>query len=334
MTELKCAIVGCGQIAGGYDEISDQAGLRTHAAAYTERDDVRLVAVADLDRERANQFSRRWGGPAVYENVRALLEQEQPEIVSVCTPDETHAEFLKACLEYPFVRGVWCEKPLATDTAQAAAVVEGFERAGKVLMVNYQRRWNSRIEKVRQRILDGGIGQVQKVVVYYGKGILHNGSHAVDLLLYWFGNVRSHEIRGCIADFTESDPTVDARLRFEGFDAYLIGIDSRMFSLFEIDIIGSAGRIRLVDSGRRVEHFVVGQDPLYAGFRMLHMREHEGLQEEPASPLAVALRELVAAVRTGAPVRSDGRSALAVLQLCTTMADGAIAQKPGPEAWA
>ena len=71
---LHCAIVGTGAIA------------RAHAEAIAAYPHARLVAVTDLSRESAASFAEEFGGPAVYDDLDALLASERPDVVHVCTP--------------------------------------------------------------------------------------------------------------------------------------------------------------------------------------------------------------------------------------------------------
>jgi len=63
---------------------------------------------------------------------------------------------------------------------------------------------------------------------------------------------------------------VDARIVFDnGTVATLTALDAERFSLFEMDIIGTRGRVRVVDSCNRLEHFWVGESDYYPGYRAL-----------------------------------------------------------------
>ena len=77
---LRAAILGCGRIAGLFDRPGKTGEVRTHASAYWAHEDTKLVAVADPDRVRAREFSRRWGRPSVYADARELLAAETPDL--------------------------------------------------------------------------------------------------------------------------------------------------------------------------------------------------------------------------------------------------------------
>ncbi|MBN1392869.1 MAG: Gfo/Idh/MocA family oxidoreductase [Sedimentisphaerales bacterium] len=320
-SKLKSAIIGCGQIAGGYDEHAKDDQIRTHAKAYQQQPAAELAAVVDCDRKRAKDFSAYWSVPEVYTDAAKMLSAEKPDIVSICTPDDTHAEMLKLCLECPGVKAVWCEKPLATDINRAEAIVSDYERKGVVLAVNYWMRWDTDFRRIKSDLQKGEMGDIQKVVVYYTKGICHNGSHAVDLLMDWFGPPSGTRVFGSHVDFAANDPTVDARLLMGDIPVYFIGADAREYTIFEIDILGTLGRVNIKVSGREIKWFQRQHDKVYNGYQMLKLSQ----QSEPlwSSATALALQEIVEAVSSGKPVRSNGRSAFKTLKVCCELTERA-----------
>lgn len=323
--KLKSAIIGCGQIAGGYDKYAEDNQVCTHAKAYQQQPATELVAVADQNHRRAKEFSAHWGNPTVYTDAASMLSTVEPDIVSICTPDNTHAEMLELCLECPSIKAVWCEKPLATDVNRAQAIVSAYAQKGLVLAVNYQRRWDAEIQHIKNALQKGELGNIQKVVVYYTKGICHNGSHAVDLLLDWFGLPAEMQVFGSHVDFTTDDPTVDARLLMDGVPVYLIGMDAREYSIFEIDILGTLGRVNVKASGRETKWFRRQPDPVYKGYQELRLSSHSNpsFKLDTSSAMTRALQEIIRAISTGKPVRSNGHTTLATLKVCCELANQA-----------
>lgn len=316
---LRSVIIGCGQIAGGYDERTGPEEVYTHAKAYCLQPATELVAVADLDSRRVHEFSARWGNPAVYTDAAHMLASVGPDIVSICTPDDTHAALLEMCLDCPGLKAVWCEKPLTTEIDRAEAIVSAYAKRGIVLAVNYQRRWEAEMQRIKRALQGGELGNIQKVVVYYTKGICHNGSHAVDLLLDWFGPPTKMQVLGSHVDFVTDDPTVDARLLMGEVPVYLIGTDARAYSIFELHILGTLGRVAVKDSGRETEWFRRQPDPHLEGYQILSSR---GIvyETEASRTMAHALEDIVHAIFTGQSVRSNGESALATLRVCRELA--------------
>jgi predicted dehydrogenase len=322
--KLKSAIIGCGQIAGGYDEHAKDNQVHTHAKAYQQQKATRLTAAADQDYQRAREFSEHWGTEA-YEDAAEMLSSVKPEIVSICTPDNTHTEMLRLCLEYPSIKAVWCEKPLTTDIKSAEAIISDYVKKGVVLSVNYWMRWDTELGRIKDALQKGEAGNIQKVVVYYTKGICHNGSHAVDLILDWFGLPNEMQVFASQTDFTADDPTVDGRLLVNGVPIYLIGADSREYSIFEIDILGTLGRISIEISGQKTKWFRRQPNGTFSGFQVLRPNPENNVSSklDPSSAITKALQEIIEAISTGKSVRSNGNTALATSMVCCELAERA-----------
>lgn len=326
--KLRAVIIGCGQIAGGFDERSGSGDIFTHAKAYKSQPLTELAAVSDINEQRAREFSAIWGNPKVYSDIDEMLAEESPDIVSICSPDNTHADMLEKCLKNNNIKAVWSEKPLATDINRAETIVSAYKEKGILLIVNYQRRWQPQMQLIKDSIQKCDLGDIQKVVGFYSKGICHNGSHAIDLLLYWFGLPTKFRVFGSHVDFTDDDPTADASLQFNKFPAYLIGFDERAHTLFEIQIIGTLGRVDIKSSGRNVKWYRVQPDPQFAGYQELHLQD-EWIQKNSDQTMAKVLQEIIEAIHGEREVRSTGESALATLKTCKEIAELAIKQGQG-----
>lgn len=320
--KLRAVIIGCGRVAGGYDEEAGPGIVNTHAKAYQLQPATELVAAADLDVQKARRFVARWGISAVYSDVAKMLSDEKPDIVSICTPDNTHSRMLEMCLDSRSIKAVWCEKPLADDVDKAEAIVRAYTHRGVVLAVNYTRRWDKELERIKIAIQQKELGTIQKVVVYYTKGICHNGSHAVDLFLDWFGQVTEMQVLGSHVDFVPDDPTVDARLLFGDIPVYLLGVDEKEYTLFEIHILGTLGRVN-VKRGGGTEWFQRQPDSEFKGYRKLNLHDSHCLSND-VQPMAIALQEIVHVALSGGTVRSNGESALATLGVCRQLVMKAI----------
>jgi len=315
---LKVVIVGCGMIAGGYDELVSAGLIRTHALAYQLNQQADLVAVTDINEASAREFASRWSVDSWYQDAWRMLEEQEPDLVSICTPDHQHAQMLQLCLQTESVKGVWCEKPLTTDLDLTKQLVAQFSAAGKSLIVNYPRSYTPSMKRLKSQLLGGELGAIQKVVVYYTKGILHNGSHALDLLVNWWGEPSVIKVLRSFIDFTEEDPTVDALLDFQGVPVYLMGLNDSCYSQFEIDIFGSLARASITHGGRRLVMRNVDPKVGPAGNKYLSEIADE-VETESGRAVALVLDELVHAVQSDTLLRQADHI-VRVMGICDELA--------------
>lgn len=251
----RAALIGCGRVGS---ELADdplmQGDVFTHAEAYVRSPKTELVAVLDADEERARRCGERWGVRA-QTRLDALLEST-PEIVSICTPTPTHFEVGRAVLEHgKGVRAILCEKPLAESLKEAESLVALAHDKGVMLAVVYMRRYAKNLRTLRRFLREGGIGVVQAVSGWYPYGTLHSGTHWFDMLRMLVGEIAWVEALDVLRE-GGGDPTLDILLGLEsGALVSLRALDVRPFVVFEMDIFGTGGRVRVVDNGFRIEFF-------------------------------------------------------------------------------
>jgi predicted dehydrogenase len=273
-TLLKTAIIGCGDIAGGYDEKKTGEGVFSHAGAYREFDNIEITAAFDVDKERLAAFSKYWGVKKQCETLEQLLS-EKYDIVSVCTPDNTHYEIMRKVIEHESAKYIWAEKPLTVSADTARSVIEAAKERNIGVWLNNQRRWEPCHLALQKKIASGGIGDIVQAVGYYVKGITHIGCTIIDTLRLLCGN-----INWVLAylPFDKGSYGEDKSLRgilglANGATANVVGCDSNVYtySIFEIDIIGTKGRIKIEDNGDFIKVYEAKEYRHYPGFQELSL---------------------------------------------------------------
>jgi predicted dehydrogenase len=317
---LDAVIIGCGDIAGGYDEATDRSLILTHAGAYRQHPGFRVTACVDPDPMRRRAFMTYWNVSNGFDELDACLAAgPAPDVVSVCSPTSSHAAALERLLASP-VRVVFCEKPMTDDLATAQRLVQAYESAGKRLCVNYLRRWDPAMVTLRTEIESGQWGAVRSVTAFYTKGLCHIGAHMIDLLQFLLGPLSAKTVLRRHVDHTADDPTTDAVLATsEDAPVYLVGGDARDYARFEASIACQNGVIEIIDSGFRIRRRPVNDH------RFFPSRAHldAGATEETGlgTALARAVENLYTAATAAAPLASDGASALASESLCEHLAN-------------
>ncbi|MEW6445849.1 MAG: Gfo/Idh/MocA family protein [Pseudomonadota bacterium] len=311
--QYQALLIGCGMIGSGFADDPRVKGVYSHAGAYAAHPQTRLTAVCDASAERAEACAARWGVTHRGNDPLRMLREYPSDIVSICTPDDTHAALIDAALDTPCVRAILAEKPLATDLEQARALARKAATRDIPVALNYIRRHSPRHQALRARIADGELGEILAVQGIYTKGTLHNGSHWFDLARFLFGEVREVQAWDSLRE-GGADPTLDVRLLFErGFPAFLKALPANRYSIFEMDILGSAGRVRLVDSGNRIEWYAAAPSPHYSGYTVLQATAVE--EEDLSNGTLHALEDLIHALEgSQAPLASaeDGVAAIEI----------------------
>lgn len=148
---LRVGIIGAGAIT-----------RYSHLPGYTRLPNVEVTALCDVDADRTARLAEEYGIPRTFANYETMLQQEQLDVVSVCTPNALHAPMTIAALEAG--AHVLCEKPMAMTAAQAQAMADAARRSGRKLSIGFHHRFRTDTQFLKRAIDDGLLGKV-----YYAK---------------------------------------------------------------------------------------------------------------------------------------------------------------------
>jgi len=312
----KVLIIGCGAIAGGYDaDRSPNDWPLSHAGAIARDDRFELVACVDPDEAARKAFTERWGVLVSVPSLEALNASPGDfDVVVIASPTAFHAEHLEAARALK-PRIVFCEKPMAADFDASLGHLEAYRNAGIPLAVNYTRRWApDLVELARDWHKDWG--RLLSAVGTYSKGVVHNGTHLVDLIHMILGPHEVYTVGLAVFDHWENDPSVSALLWHHSFDSsiHLVAGDSNAFTQFELVLSFEKGEVAIRDGGMRIETRRVIDSPHTAGYRQLgHPESCPGRYQEAMS---AAYANIAEAIEAGAPLASDGSTALEAYAVC------------------
>jgi predicted dehydrogenase len=116
-----------------------------------------LGAVCDMDRSRVEQYSKSFHVPG-YNSMEEMLEKEELDAVTICTPASTHFALASKVLASGV--NVFVEKPMTTTAKDAEALIEAAKKAGRALAVGFIERFNPPISALREMISGGKLGEL------------------------------------------------------------------------------------------------------------------------------------------------------------------------------
>lgn len=273
---IKTAIIGCGNIAGGYDEGKNGEGVFSHAGAYKLFPEIEITAAYDPDKSRLEKFSKYWNVKNSFNSVDELLKWNY-DVVSLCTPDNTHGEYLKKIIDSGCTKYIWAEKPFTNSYESAEQILNSAKSRKIGLWLSNQRRWEKAHMYVKNLIFEGAIGDIIHINGYYVKGITHIGCTMVDTIRFLCGDVNWCR---AFAPFDEGSYGDDHSMRAvlglsDDISACITGCDKKeyTYSVFELDIIASKGRIKIEENGDLISIYKLKDYDHYAGFKELYLSE-------------------------------------------------------------
>ena len=230
---FRVLIVGCGNIAGAFDENRPASDFPyTHAGAFTRDARFVLATCVEPDHKRRKEFMDAWGVPAGFGSIEETLGSSgEHDVISICSPTPQHAHDLEVVLQLK-PRLIFCEKPVTQSVAETQRLALECYKANILLAVNHTRRWAADISRLRDDMHAGKWGQLRSIVGFYNKGILNNGSHMLDLLHLLVGHMDIVRVGKPIFDFYPSDPTIPVWLEGpQGVPVHLVSGHAEDFAV-------------------------------------------------------------------------------------------------------
>ncbi len=263
----RAVIVGAGRIASGFDTPSSQHVL-TFAHALTKNSRVKLCGIMDINEVQGKKEARKWKTP-FYADMNVMCDALKPDIVIIATPDATHLKILAQLLKkHPGI--IICEKPVVSKQQDMEKAKILAEKNSVPIIVNFRRQFDETVADIRDRLSRGEYGSVLSANCLYTKGVLHNGTHMIDLARYFFGEMISASAHFRVNDFPLGAPSLGGVATFERCPQfYFMNGDERHFSVFEFEILTAKKRIRFTDEGLLCSMQDVVPDSLYKGYYVL-----------------------------------------------------------------
>lgn len=230
---VNIGIIGCGKIA-----------QVRHIPEYISNKNCKLIGFYDSNLSRAKEMAQKYGGIA-FDSYQELLQNKIIDAVSICVPNNLHAEFTIAALYAG--KHVLCEKPMATTISDCEAMVKVAEETGKKLLIGHNQRLTSAHKLAKKLIEEGLIGEIITFKTTFGHsgpetwsidpgqdvwffnkeltlmGVMADlGIHKTDLIQFLTGQT--------IIETTAKLTTLDKR----NSDGNLIGVDDNAFCIYKM----------------------------------------------------------------------------------------------------
>jgi predicted dehydrogenase len=257
--------------------------------------DVEILALASERLSSAKATAEAFDVPHAYDDWRKMLEEHAVDFVGIATPTIYHAPMALAALNVG--AHVLCEKPMAMNAGEARQMLDTAEALKRLHLIGHELRFNPNRRKIRRLIAEGAVGQVRHVNIVNisaswgdpasrpmgdwwsmeetGGGRLGaNGSHQIDLLRFWLGDLGA--ISGQLTtmvpnrtDKTSGTPWVatgddqfsfTAEMKNGALASVFVSSAARHNIGNSVQIFGSDGTIKLADGDEKLLLARTGED--------------------------------------------------------------------------
>ena len=244
------AVVGCGRMGSTIDD--EHIGMPhypwpwAHAPAMIEARGVDLIAAADVDQAKLDDFKRRWGVEALYTDYQEMMDKERPDIVCVTTRPEPRAAVTVGLAEMG-VKAIFATKPMCRTLDEADAMIEACRKHGVIFAIACHLNWYNWYTNARQTIADGAIGKLRSMVCHSTASLSNLQSHTLALFRL-FAEAPAKWVFGVMD--SDEQAARDSDLSGSGYIVYENGVRALMNTRAEtsglgwtLEFIGERGRI-------------------------------------------------------------------------------------------
>ena len=198
---MKVAVIGCGTIANA-----------AHIPSYMNNPNVEIKYFCDIIPERAEKAVAEYGCGTVITDYKDALADPEIIAISVCTPNNVHAEISIAGMKAG--KHVLCEKPAARTHAEALEMKQVQNATGMILNIGVVNRFNDHVNLIKKYIDSGALGEVYRVYVSFrahrsipglggafttkeiagGGALIDWGVHYLDIVMYCCGDPKINTV--------------------------------------------------------------------------------------------------------------------------------------------
>ncbi len=270
-----------------------------------------LGAICDMNKERADMFSKNFHVPA-YTSLDTMLKKEKLDAVTICTPASTH--FAMASKSLAAGVHTFVEKPMTTNEKDAETLIDLARKANRSLTVGFIERFNPPITALKQTIADGKLGELILLEFHREN---RRGENISDVGIVKDASV--HDIDTACWLFGETPKTIFARvgvmyapLEHEDFATILLGFSGQKTAFLVTNWI-TPSRVRTLSavfSGGVVDvDFVTQQTSVHEGAATT-------VPTRPVQePLMLEMKEFVSALREKRQPLVTGEDGLNVIRV-------------------
>lgn len=280
MPRPEISLIGCGRI--GFILENDKLRNKpcTHFGGAISAG-LKITSACDLNGERLKEFGITAGIPqdSLYSDYKTLLIRKKPQMVIIATWTDTHAAIALEAVKSG-AKIIVLEKPAAASLPLVNKIKEEASKNNCRIIVNHERRFDGRYNKVKEMLTSGVIGEIRTVNArmltgsYRGKShttegggpLLHDGTHLVDIIRYFFGDITT--VQGEFSRISRTSGFEDSASAWlqsrDGINIFLEAGGGRKYFQFELEIWGTEGKILIGNGCNRL--FLKKKSVLYTGF--------------------------------------------------------------------
>ena len=240
-------IIGCGKIVG----IFDNEKTILFSLKHIKNKNINKIFFCDIQHDKAKKLGAKYKSDIYDTNYINILNDFHLDLISVCTPSDTHFEICKKILSNNIKpKAILIEKPICESKNQFDELVR-LSRKNKVkLFVNHSRRFDIKHNTIRKLVSKNFFGKIIRIDCFYYGGWENNGIHLVDTLNFIFDDELSlHKLISYKKLIQQNIMILIYCLNKKNKSLVYVNSFSEKTQIFEFDFKFDESRLRIEDFG-------------------------------------------------------------------------------------
>jgi UDP-N-acetyl-2-amino-2-deoxyglucuronate dehydrogenase len=218
---INIGLIGCGRI-------SDK-----HVAAVSHIRNTRIIAVCDIDAEKAEKLAAKLSISKIYKNYKDIINDKDVDVINICTPSGLHS--MMAIEAFRQGKDVIIEKPISLTVTEAKKVIKSAKKYDRILLPVMQNRFNPAITFLKNN--SDKLGKINFIEAacfwyrpqdYYNDGwhgtkkmdggvLMNQGIHYVDMIYYLLGSLPKEvsALGGTYGHKMECEDVISLNIKFK-----------------------------------------------------------------------------------------------------------------------
>lgn len=318
---LKTAVIGVGSMG------------RNHARVYWEMPEADLVGVSDLDHDKAQGIADHYNTRA-YSDYRQLLDEQQPDAVTVAVPTIHHLEVALDVIQ----RGIdlFIEKPIAFSVEEGQQIISAAEDKGVKLFIGHIERFNPAVIALKDHITRGDLGRVFQIDAHRQGPFpsrINDVGVVIDLAVHDLDIMRYITGSEMVRVYAETERRIHSQ--YEDLLTGLVRLDDGTVGTLTINWLTPTKIREILVTGERglyrvdllTQDLYFFENPVANGLEWDNLRMLRGVREGAMTRFVITKKEplrseqeaFLAAVRGEIPVAVTGQDGLRVVEIAQAL---------------
>ena len=277
-------IIGLGNIGMMYDFSSEKEVFLTHFKSFNAHDDFEIILCVDRSEIQLEKAKRKLTGKGIEYVTNWKSIKEIPDVIVLASSPKVNQEVFEGLHFNRRIKAFLVEKPFWSNSWK----IENFNEVKDKVVVNYIRKFIPEVQNIKSDIVANKFGEPIKAHAWYSKGLNNNGSHLLDLMCFLLGST-DVDPSGIINldevdDYLPEDKSLGFKLNLltdkSKVEVVFQPVNEKLYSVIELDLFFTKGRIRFHDFGFEVDLFEVEQDQIFKGYSNLNYKNSISINKE------------------------------------------------------